>query len=147
MLDTTNKEGTQYVETLIPVDYEKNGPVLADELYKDLVCAMPSKVTFTCVMDCCHGGSVIHLPYLYTTGDTYSKMYYDDSFDFAALIGLAIIGGVLVGAGTSGDGGDATGGGGGGGGRDGGNADGNVSSDGDDCCGGCCECLSEGLFD
>ena len=141
MLDTTNKEGGQYVETLIPCDYEKGGPILVDELYKDFVCAMPSNVTMTCVMDCCHGSSIIRLPYIYTAGDTKSQMYYDNTFDFSALIGLAIVGGVLFGMSTSGAGGSATSGGG-----EGGNAEINVSTDGDDCCGGCCEALFEALF-
>lgn len=91
-------------------------------------------------MDFCHGGSVIRLPYLYNTGDTNTQMYYDGSFDFSALIGLAIIGGVLVRVVTSGDGGHATGGGGGGDG---------TSDGGDDCCGDdcCCEAFFEGLFE
>jgi hypothetical protein len=137
--------GHRYKETLIPVDVAKSGPIQADELYNVLFCAMPAGVTLTCVMDCCHGGSVIDLPYHFIADSDRREMYYDDSFNFAAaLIGLAVIGGAIgVGAGASG-GGDTTSG------VNANSADaGNTTSnaeDSDTCCDGCCEGFFGGLF-
>lgn len=36
MLDTTNKKSTQYVETMIPADYEKSGPVIGERTLQRL---------------------------------------------------------------------------------------------------------------
>jgi len=141
MLDTTQKKGNHFVETLLPLDYEKEGPILADEIYQTLRCAMPPRATLSCIMNCCHGGSVIHLPYCYAADESASQMYYDYGFGFDALIGLAIFGGILVAV-------NSAGGNGGGGGDMSGGAGSGASSEGEDgCCGGCCEGLFEGLFD
>lgn len=96
-------------------------------------------------MDCCHGGSVIDLPYHFIADNDRTEMYYDDSFNFAAaLIGLAVIGGAVgVGTGALG-GGDTTSG------VNASSADtGNTTTnaeDGDKCCDGCCEGFFHALF-
>lgn len=58
-------EADGYDETLVPVDYETQGQIRDDDLYSNLVCAMDSGVTLCAVMDCCHSGTVLDLPYKY----------------------------------------------------------------------------------
>ena len=53
-------------ETLIPVDYEKNGVILDDEIHEILVAGLPKGVRLTAIMDCCHSGSAMDLPFTYS---------------------------------------------------------------------------------
>jgi hypothetical protein len=107
MVDTTiqskNENAVRYVETLLPVDFDTSGPILADEIQKTLLCAMPPSTTLTALMDCSLGGSIITLPYAYSHQD--ESIHYNNGFEFEALIGLAIIGGILVAASGNDDGG------------------------------------------
>jgi hypothetical protein len=50
-------------ETLIPVDFEKAGQIRDRDVLKALIHPMPAGVTMTCLIDCCHGGTVLDLPY------------------------------------------------------------------------------------
>lgn len=50
-------------ETLVPVDYQQNGMISDDELRKLLVLSLPSGVRLTAVLDCCHSGTGMDLPY------------------------------------------------------------------------------------
>lgn len=38
-------------ETLIPVDYQKSGPIQPEELYTNLICPMPQKTKLVCLFD------------------------------------------------------------------------------------------------
>eukprot|EP00531_Pseudo-nitzschia_arenysensis_P007343 CAMPEP_0116141278 /NCGR_PEP_ID=MMETSP0329-20121206/14296_1 /TAXON_ID=697910 /ORGANISM="Pseudo-nitzschia arenysensis, Strain B593" /LENGTH=457 /DNA_ID=CAMNT_0003636449 /DNA_START=149 /DNA_END=1522 /DNA_ORIENTATION=- len=58
----TNKE---YDETLYPVDHARAGQIRDFSLFNHFVKPMAAGVTVTCVMDCCHSGSVLDLPYSY----------------------------------------------------------------------------------
>jgi hypothetical protein len=51
-------------ETIVPLDYLTVGHIRDDDMYKMLVAHLPVGVDFTIVMDCCHSGSVIDLPYV-----------------------------------------------------------------------------------
>lgn len=55
-----------YVETLCPEDYKSAGMLLDTELFETLVRPLPSGCRLTCLMDCCHSGGVLNLPYLFT---------------------------------------------------------------------------------
>lgn len=50
--DDGNDEADGYDETLIPVDYQTAGQIRDDDLYLNLVGAMPEGVQLTCLMDC-----------------------------------------------------------------------------------------------
>ncbi len=58
----TNKD---YDETLYPVDHARSGQIRDFSLFNHFVKPMSAGVTVTCVMDCCHSGSVLDLPYSY----------------------------------------------------------------------------------
>jgi hypothetical protein len=66
--DDRGEEDDGYDETLVPVDYDSAGQIRDDDLYQNLVCALPSGVHLVALMDCCHSGSVLDLPFKYKAG-------------------------------------------------------------------------------
>eukprot|EP01063_Lacrimia_lanifica_P023189 TRINITY_DN30676_c0_g1_i1.p1 TRINITY_DN30676_c0_g1~~TRINITY_DN30676_c0_g1_i1.p1 ORF type:complete len:365 (+),score=91.37 TRINITY_DN30676_c0_g1_i1:51-1145(+) len=53
-------------ETLIPEDYNSGAGVITDdELFEALVLPLPKGCRLVCVMDCCHSGTILDLPYLF----------------------------------------------------------------------------------
>lgn len=76
-------------QTLVPVDYQKAGQIRDDDLYKMLVAPMKPGVFATFIMDCCHSGSVLDLPYVFVADGEQEEMQLQDSFDFAPLLSLA----------------------------------------------------------
>jgi len=50
-------------ETLVPVDYQQNGMLSDDELRQILVASLPKGVRLTVILDCCHSGTALDLPY------------------------------------------------------------------------------------
>ena len=61
--DTNGDEEDGYDETLVPLDFERRGQIRDDDLLKHLVLPMKAGVFVTSVMDCCHSGTVLDLPY------------------------------------------------------------------------------------
>eukprot|EP00588_Corethron_pennatum_P006532 CAMPEP_0194293084 /NCGR_PEP_ID=MMETSP0169-20130528/47080_1 /TAXON_ID=218684 /ORGANISM="Corethron pennatum, Strain L29A3" /LENGTH=344 /DNA_ID=CAMNT_0039041467 /DNA_START=170 /DNA_END=1204 /DNA_ORIENTATION=- len=61
--DRNEKDGMD--ECLCPLDYTAKGYIRDDDIYSTLVAAMPAGVRMTCIMDCCHSGSILDLPYAY----------------------------------------------------------------------------------
>lgn len=87
--DVSGDEDDGYDETLIPLDYDRCGHILDDDLFKILVKPMPKGVLMTCLMDCCHSGTVLDLPYRFTAdGD---KMQRISNFDFDGLLDAAVV--------------------------------------------------------
>jgi metacaspase-1 len=78
-----------YDETLVPVDYASAGQIRDDDLFQVLVGAMPSGVVVTCVMDCCHSGTVLDLPYQFVADGESNQMTVPADYDFGKLVGLA----------------------------------------------------------
>ena len=50
-------------EALCPIDFQQSGVLRDDDVFATLVAPMKAGVTVTCVMDCCHSGSILDLPY------------------------------------------------------------------------------------
>jgi hypothetical protein len=61
-------------ETLVPLDFEQNGMLVDDFLHDLLVKPLPAGVRLTVILDCCHSGSALNLPYTYTTGASFGVM-------------------------------------------------------------------------
>lgn len=80
--DDNNDEDDGYDETLIPCDYETSGQIRDDAVFSTLVHPMPKGVTMTCVMDCCHSGTVLDLPYKYSAGSDTAEMVEDEEYKF-----------------------------------------------------------------
>jgi hypothetical protein len=92
------EEADGYDETLIPVDYQKEGQIRDDDLYDILIKPLKKGIHLTCLMDCCHSGTVLDLPYVFKPGGGMEEMEIDESFNFEKLatkIGSKIIGSVF----------------------------------------------------
>ncbi|CAE7841680.1 casA, partial [Symbiodinium microadriaticum] len=50
-------------ETILPVDFRRNGMITDDEISERLVQTLPDGVRLTAVMDSCHSGTGLDLPY------------------------------------------------------------------------------------
>lgn len=50
-------------ETLVPCDFQKSGMLSDDELRRILVRDLPKGVRLTAILDCCHSGTALDLPY------------------------------------------------------------------------------------
>lgn len=118
-------------ETLIPVDFQSAGQIRDDDLLEHLVKPMKAGVLVTCLMDCCHSGTVLDLPYNFTADGKHSSMEQNDGFDLGHVGSILGFGAELA-AGAAMAAGLATMASGGGGGGDG---DGDVVGDlVDECC-------------
>lgn len=75
-----------YDEALIPVDHNDAGIIRDTLFFKTLLAPMKKGVTVTCIVDCCHTGVMVDLPYLWTTkadkGDLLPKMTLNNDFSF-----------------------------------------------------------------
>ncbi|KAF9096171.1 Ca(2+)-dependent cysteine protease [Mortierella sp. AD031] len=54
-------------ETIYPVDHEEAGVIVDDTMHEILVHPLPAGCRLTAIMDCCHSGSALDLPYIYST--------------------------------------------------------------------------------
>lgn len=93
-----NNDASEYDETIYPVDYDRSGQIRDFSLFNHFVKLMPAGVTVTCMMDCCHSGSVLDLPYTYqptSTGSIRAQHSMDSLTNLAFLYILA--GGTLAG--------------------------------------------------
>mmetsp|Transcript_31805 Transcript_31805/g.58618 ORF Transcript_31805/g.58618 Transcript_31805/m.58618 type:complete len:312 (-) Transcript_31805:70-1005(-) len=86
--DDWGEEEDGYDETLIPVDYRENGQIRDDDLFQILVRPMNPEVMVTCLMDCCHSGTVLDLPYKFKAGAENREMEVDESYNFTKLFGF-----------------------------------------------------------
>ena len=67
---------------MVPLDYETAGQIRDDDLYKTLVCGFKEGVFATMVMDCCHSGSVLDLPFSFVADGKSSQMGMNQDFNF-----------------------------------------------------------------
>lgn len=68
--DISGDEETGYDNTLIPLDFKRSGHIVDDDILNMLVKPMRSGVNVTVLMDCCHSGTVLDLPYRFSADDT-----------------------------------------------------------------------------
>jgi hypothetical protein len=76
--DLNGDEEDGYDEALVPLDYESAGMVLDDDLYDIFVKGLPSGVHVISLMDCCHSGSIMDLPYIFKANGKYDRMEIED---------------------------------------------------------------------
>jgi len=88
LADQDGDEADGYDETLVPVDFQGAGQIRDDDIFKVLIGPMPRNVTMTCVMDCCHSGTVLDLPYTFVADGTQEEMMETPGFDFGTLMKL-----------------------------------------------------------
>eukprot|EP00667_Euglena_gracilis_P005697 EG_transcript_5734 len=64
--DNTGTEEDGMDETILPVDFKTAGQITDNIIFDLLVRPLPSGVRLTSVMDCCHSGTGMDLPYTWT---------------------------------------------------------------------------------
>ncbi|KAL3810103.1 hypothetical protein ACHAXA_010927 [Cyclostephanos tholiformis] len=74
-------------ETLCPVDYQRAGVIVDDEVHAVLCRGLPKGVRLTAIMDCCHSESILDLPYLYTVDGNLQIVETSKTEGIVALVG------------------------------------------------------------
>jgi hypothetical protein len=87
--DDDGDEDDGYDETLVPLDFGSRGMIRDDDLLQTLVIPMRRGVFVTSIMDCCHSGTVLDLPYTFKADGEQEGMNHDDGFDFAHILNQA----------------------------------------------------------
>lgn len=97
--DDNGDEADGYDETLVPLDFQEAGQIRDDDLLRTLVIPMRKGVFVTCIMDCCHSGTVLDLPYTFKADGEQESMQHDENFDFDPMMSIlanAALGGVAA---------------------------------------------------
>lgn len=61
--DTSGDEADSLDETLLPVDWRSKGEIVDDQIFKLLVRPLPAGVKLHALLDCCHSGTGLDLPF------------------------------------------------------------------------------------
>ncbi len=97
--DQDGDEDDGYDETLIPVDFQRSGQIRDDDLLRYLVKPMREGVLMTCLMDCCHSGTVLDLPYRFIADGDHYEMERNSDFDMDHLISVVKMAAAMAAAG------------------------------------------------
>lgn len=65
--DHDGDEGDGYDEVIYPMDHETAGHLVDDDMHEIMVRPLPIGCRLTAIFDSCHSGSVLDLPYIYST--------------------------------------------------------------------------------
>jgi len=96
--DRNGDEADGYDETLVPVDYYSAGQIKDDALLRNLVLPMAAGVFVTSIMDCCHSGTILDLPYNFKADGEQADMESNEGYDFDPIESILAGGGVSAGA-------------------------------------------------
>jgi len=69
--DTSGDESDGMDETILPVDFQKNGQIIDDHLHVLLVQSLQAGVKLIAIFDSCHSGTALDLPFIYTPTGKY----------------------------------------------------------------------------
>jgi hypothetical protein len=83
--DDNGDEADGFDECLVPVNFKQAGLIRDDDLYTALVGPMSRGVTITSVMDCCHSGTALDLPYQYKANGSQNAMVIPSNFSMQHL--------------------------------------------------------------
>jgi len=84
--DKNGDESDGNDEVLCPVDYQKAGFIVDDDLLKFLVANFKRDVFVTSMMDCCNSGTVLDLPYNFKADGNQTAMVPEEDYNFDALL-------------------------------------------------------------
>jgi len=73
ILDVDGDEEDGLDETILPCDYRTKGVIIDDEIHDKLVKPLPAGCRLTALMDCCHSGTGMDLPFIHTEIEESSK--------------------------------------------------------------------------
>ncbi|KAL2008211.1 hypothetical protein VTN00DRAFT_8193 [Thermoascus crustaceus] len=65
--DMDGDEDDGFDDVIYPVDYKVAGHIVDDEMHDIMVCPLRPGVRLTAIMDSCHSGTALDLPYIYST--------------------------------------------------------------------------------
>lgn len=65
--DTDGDEDDGYDEVIYPLDFQQAGHITDDEIHANVVTPLRPGVRLTALFDSCHSGTVLDLPYVYST--------------------------------------------------------------------------------
>jgi hypothetical protein len=75
--------------TIVPVDFEQRGQISSTVLHERLVTCMAAECTLFVIMDCCHSGSALELPFVYRSDSEGRISLMDNLRAGARLVGEA----------------------------------------------------------
>jgi len=85
--DDFGEEDDGHDEALVPVDYQETGQMIRDDdLYEILIEDLADGVHMVSLMDCCHSGTILDLPYIFKSDGTMGEMSLNEGIDLDALI-------------------------------------------------------------
>lgn len=87
--DPTGNRPSGILDTICPVDFRRNGQIDSDTLHQHLVSRMPPSSTLFVILDCCHSGSALELPYVYKSDDDGNVSMIDNIREGVHLMGEA----------------------------------------------------------
>lgn len=103
--DTDGDEQDGMDETIVPSDYATAGQITDDVLHRILVESLPRGTRLTVIMDCCHSGSALDLPFTFVASDaamanwwkSIPQMFANPKFDVKTAVQFAKVGVQLYG--------------------------------------------------
>ncbi|KAL7478671.1 hypothetical protein ACHAW6_004429, partial [Cyclotella cf. meneghiniana] len=84
--DDRGEEADGYDEALCPRDFASAGMLRDDDLYDILVKGCPDGVHMVSLMDCCHSGTIMDLPYVFRADGEQTEMILDPEMNIEAFI-------------------------------------------------------------
>jgi len=84
--DDDSDEADGYDEALVPRDFQSAGMIRDDDLYDILVKPLEDGVHMVSLMDCCHSGTIMDLPYIFKGDGSQSEMILDPDLNLDAFI-------------------------------------------------------------
>lgn len=87
--DVDGNRSTGLDDSLVPVDFEVNGQISSTLLHEHLVTYMAPNCTLFILMDCCHSGSAVELPFVYRSDSDGRINMMDNLRKGAQLVGEA----------------------------------------------------------
>jgi hypothetical protein len=87
--DVDGNRATGIDDTIVPVDFETRGQISSTLLHEHLVTRMAPGCTLFIIMDCCHSGSAVELPYVYRSDSDGQISLLDNLRVGARLVGEA----------------------------------------------------------
>lgn len=84
--DDNNEEADGYDEALVPRDYQEVGMIRDDDLYDILVKPLAMGVHMVSLMDCCHSGTIMDLPYIFKGDGSQTEMTLDPDMNLDSFV-------------------------------------------------------------
>lgn len=98
--DHNGDESDGWDETILPLDYKSAGHIIDDDLYK-IVSRVPAGARLTVLLDACHSGTGLDLPYQHDVFGTGTGQHVSSSRPTSITSALFNVGGALLSGNTS----------------------------------------------